>query len=77
MGIADQLAVIPLFEGLPSEHHQTLARIAITRSYQKGQMIFAEGDEGTGFYIIQSGRIKVFKISPEGKEQIFHIFGPG
>ena len=77
MGIADQLAVNPLFEGLPSEHHQTLARIAMTRSYQKGQMIFAEGDEGTGFYIIQSGRIKVFKISPEGKEQIFHIFGPG
>ena len=78
MGIADQLAAIPLFEGLPGEQHRALAGIALTRTYGKGQMIFAEGDAGSGFYIILSGRVKVFKISPEGgKEQILHMFGPG
>ena len=77
MGIEEELATIPLFEGLPGEQHRTLGRIALIRSYRKGQIVFADGDPGNGFYIVQSGRIKVFKISPEGKEQIFHIFGPG
>jgi len=77
MGIADQLGSIPLFEGLPGEQHRALAGIALKRTYRKGQMIFAEGDGGNGFYIILSGRIKVFKVSPEGKEQILHMFGPG
>ncbi len=47
------------------------------KEYRKGQLIFQEGDPGKGFYVVASGRIKVFKISPEGKEQILHIFGPG
>jgi CRP-like cAMP-binding protein len=78
MGIVDQLAAIPLFDGLPDEQMKALARICLLRTYRKGQMIFAEGDEGSGFYIVQSGRIRIFKLSPEsGKEQIFQIFGPG
>lgn len=40
-------------------------------------MIFAEGDDGNGFYVVVAGRVKVFKISLEGKEQILHIIGPG
>ena len=40
-------------------------------------MIFQEGDRGNGFYIVAKGKIKVFKLSFEGKEQILHIYGPG
>ena len=40
-------------------------------------MIFHEGDKGDGFYMVEKGRIKVFKLSAEGKEQILHIYGPG
>lgn len=43
----------------------------------KGELIFQEGDRGEGFYIVAQGKIKVFKISFEGKEQILHIYGPG
>lgn len=43
----------------------------------KGELIFQEGDRGQGFYIVAQGKIKVFKISFEGKEQILHIYGPG
>ena len=45
--------------------------------FPKGRTIFSEGDEGTGFYVVISGRVKIFKLSSEGKEQILHIFGPG
>ncbi|PKN60630.1 MAG: transcriptional regulator [Deltaproteobacteria bacterium HGW-Deltaproteobacteria-11] len=78
MGIVDQIAAIPLFEGLPGEQLKALAGICLLRTYRKGQLIFAEGDEGIGFYIVQSGQVRIFKLSPEsGKEQILHILGPG
>lgn len=74
---ANQIANILLFKGLPITQHEALAGIAFMRNYKKGQTIFSEGDEGNGFYVILSGRVKIFKISPEGKEQILHLFGPG
>jgi CRP/FNR family transcriptional regulator len=47
------------------------------RFYAKGRSIFMEGDLGDGFYIVADGKVKIFKISAEGKEQILHIYGPG
>jgi CRP-like cAMP-binding protein len=77
MSVIDHIIPLPLFEGLQRTQHEALSVIAITRTYKKGQTIFSEGDEGTGFYAIISGRVKIFKLSPEGKEQILHLMGPG
>jgi CRP/FNR family transcriptional regulator len=77
MDMAAQLAEIPLFKGLPHGQIEKLVRIAIDKKYRKGQTLFLEGSKATGFYTITSGRIKVFKVSLEGKEQILHIFGKG
>jgi CRP-like cAMP-binding protein len=77
VSLIDHIATIPLFEGLSRSQHEALASIALKRSYKKGQVIFSEGDEGTGFYAIISGRVKIFKLSPEGKEQTLHMMGPG
>ena len=71
------VATIPLFEGLSGKQYDELADIGVDRSYKRGEIIFAEGDEGTGFYVLISGKVKVFKLSPEGKEQILHVFGGG
>jgi CRP/FNR family transcriptional regulator len=54
-----------------------IRKIAHEKKFNKGEIIFSEGDEGKGFYVIAEGRVKVFKVSTEGKEQILHIFGPG
>jgi len=77
MGLIDQIAGIPLFQGLPRKQHEDLSMIVVDQVFKRGQAIFSEGDEGNGFYVMISGRVKVFKLSPEGKEQILHIFGPG
>lgn len=74
---ADRIALIPLFGGLPQPHREALAGIAVPRTFPAGGRIFSEGDEGRGFYAILAGRVKIFKVSPEGKEQILHLFGPG
>lgn len=66
-----------LFNGLPAEQLQDIAGIAVAKQYPKGATIFQEGDPGIGFYLVGSGKVKVFKVSFDGKEQILHIFGPG
>jgi CRP/FNR family transcriptional regulator, dissimilatory nitrate respiration regulator len=77
VNLLDHIMTIPLFEGLSRGQHEALARITLKRYYKKGQAIFSEGDEGVGFYAIISGRVKIFKLSPEGKEQILHMMGAG
>nr|WP_300458009.1 Crp/Fnr family transcriptional regulator [Desulfobacula sp.] len=66
-----------LFSGLSDEHLEKIAAIASTLKFDKGEMIFHEGDKGDGFYMVDKGKIKVFKLSFDGKEQILHIYGPG
>ncbi len=66
-----------LFEGLPEHHIDELLKIAREKEFNKNELIFSEGDDGNGFYINIDGLVKIFKLSPEGKEQILHIFGPG
>ncbi|MFC1869377.1 Crp/Fnr family transcriptional regulator, partial [Thermodesulfobacteriota bacterium] len=68
---------IPLFKGLPEEQHRDLAMIVVDSIMSRGKSIFSEGDEGTGFYVVLSGRVKIYKLSSEGREQILHIFGEG
>ncbi|HAZ43933.1 MAG TPA: Crp/Fnr family transcriptional regulator [Cyanobacteria bacterium UBA11369] len=71
------LSNIKLWRGLPEDQVEQLARIAIAQTYSKGEIIFQAGDEGSGFFIVVSGRIKVYKTSVEGKEQILHLFVAG
>jgi len=77
MPIPATLQAVPLFAKLPEKQRQQIAGIAVSRAYAKGDIIFAENDFASGFYAVVSGRIKIYKLSPEGKEQILHVFGPG
>ncbi len=64
---------IPLFQGLPESALSMLESILKKQEFPRGKNIFVEGSESAGFYIIVRGRVKVFKLSAEGKEQILHI----
>lgn len=66
-----------LFQGLPEEQINILLNMALEKYFARGETIFFEGDEAKGFYIVGTGQVKVFKMSPLGKEHILHIFGPG
>ena len=77
MEILNILSSISLFNGLTEDQLKELAMIITDQTFKKGTTIFAEGDEGTGFYILIDGQVKIYKLSMEGKEQILHVFGPG
>lgn len=75
--IRDHVAAIPLFQGMSGDQYDELAMIVVDQEVVRGAQIFAEGDPGNGFFVVINGRVKIFKLSMEGKEQILHIFGPG
>jgi CRP-like cAMP-binding protein len=75
--ILEIIAAAPLFKGLSRDDLAQLYAIAVDKFYDKGSAIFSENDEGIGFYVVVAGKIKVYKVSFEGKEQILHIYGPG
>ena len=77
MEMIGQINNIPLFQGLPQKQLAELTRIIVDRKYKHGELIFSEGDEASGFFVLLSGRLKIFKLSPDGKEQILHFVEPG
>ena len=77
MEMIKRIASIPLFEGLSAQQQEELSMIVADQVFRRGQSIFSEGDDAIGFYVVVTGRVKIFKLSLEGKEQILHIFGPG
>ncbi|MCI5191530.1 MAG: Crp/Fnr family transcriptional regulator [Candidatus Electrothrix sp. AU1_5] len=66
-----------LFKGLSPALLEQIADLASIKKFQRGESIFFEGDKATGFYMVGQGRVKIYKMSLDGKEQILHIFGPG
>lgn len=73
----DVIRQSPLFNGLPDDKLSEILKICYEKNYGKGETIFFEGDDGIGFFMVASGKVKVYKMSPAGKEHILHIFGPG
>ncbi len=53
-----------------------LREIATERRFEKGEIVFYEGDESIGFYLLLSGLIKIYKLSADGKEQILQFIRP-
>jgi len=66
-----------LFSALSDAELASLAMRTLIRSYASGELIFSEGEPCTGFYIVARGRVRIFKISPSGREQVLALEGPG
>lgn len=71
------LKVTPVFRKLAPGDLHTIARAATVRRFEKGQLIFEQETPSDAFYTIASGRVKIFKMLPTGKDLILEIFGAG
>ncbi len=67
----------PFFRRLSFEDLERLARIAIEKTYERGEAVFLEGSEPRFLHTIASGRVKVVKGAPSGKEIIIEILSAG
>jgi CRP-like cAMP-binding protein len=56
---------------------ERLAAGARRRPYPKGAVLFVEGDPGTSLYVVEAGRVRIVLTTPQGKELLFAVRGPG
>ena len=68
---------IYLFSGIAEADLEILARMSLKKIFPRQAPIFWEGKETQGFYLLITGQIKLVKSSPEGKEYIIRLVGPG
>ena len=66
-----------LFRGLPDDQMRKIVGNKSVRSFDKGQLIFQQGEKAEHFYVILEGWVKLFRQMPSGEEAILHIFTRG
>jgi CRP/FNR family transcriptional regulator len=77
-GLARQiLKATPLFAGLDESELNSLAARCGICTWPAGEVLFLEGEPCKGLYIVISGRIRIFKTSQSGREQVLAVEGPG
>lgn len=67
----------PLFSNLPSDHITRLEAIAKKISVKKGALLFSSGDPTKGFFAVQKGVVRLYRISSKGKEISLEIADVG
>jgi len=65
------------FADLSSSIQEAIARVATSRHFDNGQVLFLEGEPAEALYILESGWVKATRISPEGREQAVLVVNPG
>ena len=68
---------IPYLRSLPDTALQALAASLRELSYEPGDVIFRKGDESEGLGVVLRGRVRTLTTSPEGRQQVLKVFGPG
>ncbi|KAA1396045.1 Crp/Fnr family transcriptional regulator [Aeromicrobium sp. Root344] len=73
----DVLRQAPLFSGLDDEVAASLESSMSSASLRRGEILFNEGDDGNQLYVVTEGKIKLGRTSPDGRENLLAILGPG
>jgi CRP/FNR family transcriptional regulator len=71
------LQQMPYFAHVTEPALNELAQQAVHRTFAANEMIFLEGSPSAGLWIVENGRVKAYKLSPDGQEFILHFLGPG
>jgi CRP/FNR family transcriptional regulator len=71
------LKSIPYFSGLEPEELEAIRQVIFQKNAERGEVILLEGEPAPALFFVASGAVRVFKTSPEGKEQTLNIVRPG
>lgn len=68
---------IPYFTGLSVVELESVKKIVMGKTAERGSILFMDGEPARALYFLVSGLVKIFKTSIDGKEQIYDIIKPG
>jgi CRP-like cAMP-binding protein len=75
--VATGLAAIPYLASLPTRERTGLARRCRVRTFTRGAIVFSEGESATGVWVVLTGRVRLVRSSPRGREQVLHAESAG
>ena len=73
----DLLRLCPYFSSLDNDLLETVLEVSLKRTYHTGEILFHEGDGDASLHIVESGTVRIFKMSLEGREQVLRLMRPG
>lgn len=68
---------VPIFHSLDQEEKREVAQITRQKNVEKGELIYAMGDEVHSLFVIHSGLVKTYRLSDTGREQVLRVMKPG
>jgi CRP-like cAMP-binding protein len=68
---------VQILEGLDAASMERLAGASLLQDKPAGTLLFAAGEPCRGLFIVASGRVRIYRLSPDGREQVLHVEGPG
>lgn len=71
------ISAVPIFNHLEADEMQEVVKESYSVVHAKGQTIYQAGDRSDGLYIVHKGRVKIYRLSDNGKEQLVRILEPG
>ena len=77
MTAEELLRTTPIFSRLNPADRAAVGAVATVRHYPKGETIFEQETPSDALYTIINGRVKIFRMMPNGKDLILEVFGPG
>ena len=75
--LVSDLRLLPHFRALPPDLVEAIAAGSRRVAFKAGQSIFSEGEPTRAFYSVRRGAVKVYRLSPDGREQVLHHLGEG
>lgn len=75
--LLQEMTGLPILSGLSEALQTEVASYFHLRQYERGCVVFTEGEPGKAIYFVKTGRIKVSRTSADGEEQIIGVFGAG
>lgn len=71
------ISLVPIFNHLNTDNLREMAKATHSESYGRGEIIYHPGEPSEKLYIVHQGRVKIYRLSESGKEQLIRILGPG
>lgn len=68
---------VPIFSNLTPDETEEIANITSARTYEKGETVYKAGDKGGTLFVLHTGKVKIYRLTADGKEQVIRVVGPG
>ena len=75
--VVEVLRRLPLFAGLSDAAIGAIAERTVSRAVRRNEILFRKGEPCHGLYVVVEGEVQVYRSSPDGREQVLHVEGPG